>query len=133
MVMAVGTAEAGGMGAGGKWAAGIWGGGGDMGGGHMGGGGGHYGGGGGYHGGGGYYGGGGGMRVAPSHSYSPRISGASRMPSVSGHAMPSINSTHGTGGATRMNSAGSVSNVGRATGWNTASHAQLQHVNSNLS
>ncbi len=32
-----------------------------------------------------------------------------------------------------MNSAGSVSNVGRATGWNTASHAQLQHVNSNLS
>jgi hypothetical protein len=95
--------------------------------------------------GGGFYGGGysgGAMRVAPSHSYSPGISGASRMPSMNGHTLPSVNSGHGLSGtgnsgahsAFRMptNGAGSASNIGRSTSWNHASHAQLQHVNSNI-
>src|SRR5439155_4570 len=101
-----------------------------------GGGGGHYGGGS-YHGGGGFYGGG--MRVAPSHSYAPSISGASRMPAVSGRTLPSAGGANGAAsGAAHSafrvptNGSNAISNAARATSWNNASHAQLQHVNTNL-
>jgi hypothetical protein len=57
--------------------------------------------------------------------------------------LPSINSANGVGNVTsgaahsafRLPSGGAngISNAARSTSWNTASHAQLQHVNSNLS
>jgi len=102
------------------------------GGGHGGGGGGHMGGGhmgGGHMGGSSFHGGsfyGGGMRVAPSHSFAPSNSGISRMPAASG-----INS--GTAHSAFRVGTPNGSTARATTSWNNASHAQLQHINTNLS
>src|SRR5436309_7946990 len=74
------------------------------------------------------------MRVAPSHSFVPSTSGISRMPSVNGTTGGGANGAAHSAFRLPTSGTGAITGAGRATtSWNTASHAQLQHVNTNLS